>query len=354
MKLDRIIFGDNQFFGINHMSEEKAQLQAQRFKDIRDIIKVIDIAYDCGIRAFMFNTHDRVAQICDYLRASPEKYSDISLYPSMPYAHKYANKVNEKGIMGALNDVLFSGNTSKQLFKSVKHGITAVTRKDIIELMKFLIDAEVKMFRGLNVKVFFLQNIVTDLLLGMKFKNVFIEYTKYIKENYGVEPGFITLNMPTLVDFLLDCGIENPIVCTGLNKKGYLMNPNIESYENTLKTREFRSMAMSILASGAIPPNEAVKYVVKQPQIQSIVFGASSKSNIQETKRLIESYDNLKFRIDDINIGQVNDQKSSIKINSMEYKPSLKKRIRKAVSNILSLNTQQDNPLLKEASEPKI
>lgn len=24
-KIDRIIFGDNQFFGINHMSEEKAQ-----------------------------------------------------------------------------------------------------------------------------------------------------------------------------------------------------------------------------------------------------------------------------------------------------------------------------------------
>jgi len=31
--LDRIIFGDNQFFGINHMSEDKAQALAEKFKD---------------------------------------------------------------------------------------------------------------------------------------------------------------------------------------------------------------------------------------------------------------------------------------------------------------------------------
>ena len=29
--MDRILFGDNQFFGINHMSEEKARAQAMQF-----------------------------------------------------------------------------------------------------------------------------------------------------------------------------------------------------------------------------------------------------------------------------------------------------------------------------------
>jgi len=37
--MDRIIFGDNQFFGINHMSEEKAQAQAERFKDVSALLK---------------------------------------------------------------------------------------------------------------------------------------------------------------------------------------------------------------------------------------------------------------------------------------------------------------------------
>jgi hypothetical protein len=47
---------------------------------------------------------------------------------------------------------------------------------------------------------------------------------------------------------------------------------------------------MSVLASGAINPREAIEYVCRQKDIKSIVFGASSKSNILNTKRLIEEY----------------------------------------------------------------
>ena len=68
------------------------------------------------------------------------------------------------------------------------------------------------------------------------------------------------------------------------------MNPDIETYETTLKEKKFRPMAMSILASGAVKAEEAVEYVCQQPAVQSIVFGASSKQHIVETKELIEKY----------------------------------------------------------------
>jgi hypothetical protein len=55
----KLIFGDNQFFGINHMSEEKAQALSELFAALPSIIRVIDDAYDAGIRDFMFTTHDR-------------------------------------------------------------------------------------------------------------------------------------------------------------------------------------------------------------------------------------------------------------------------------------------------------
>ena len=291
--LDRIILGDNQFFGINHMSEEKARQQAQRFKDVDSIIRVVDTAYECGVRGFMFNTHDIVSKICDHFRANANRYADLWLYPSMPYAHKYANAVNEKGMMGALNSILFSGNSAKQVFKTMARGASAVFKKDPLEMMKVLVDMEMKAFRGLNVRVIFLQNIVTDLLFGLGFKNVFREFAQYVEEAYQVEAGFITLNLPGLVDLLLDCGIENPIVCSGINKIGYLMNPDKEAYENTIRNRPFRPMAMSILASGAVPPAEAVEYIASQPNIQSIVFGASSRSHIAETIRMIEECDGL-------------------------------------------------------------
>ena len=96
--------------------------------------------------------------------------------------------------------------------------------------------------------------------------------------------------MPRLVDFLSECGIENPVVCSAINKAGYFMNPDIETYEKTIIENSFRPIAMSVLASGAVKPKEAVEYVCRQRAIQSIVFGASSKQHIVETKELIESY----------------------------------------------------------------
>jgi hypothetical protein len=116
--LDRIIFGDNQFFGINHMSEEKAQTLSEKFKDLKAITDVMDMAYDCGIRAFMLNTNERAQAICDYFRADTVRYEDICFYPSMPYAHKYANAVAEKGIFGAIKDTLLAGEAPQEKYSA--------------------------------------------------------------------------------------------------------------------------------------------------------------------------------------------------------------------------------------------
>ena len=288
--LDRVIFGDNQFFGINHMSEEKAQALDEKFRDLKAITDVIDIAYDSGIRAFMLNTNERAKDICDHVRQNPTRYADLRFYPSMPYAHKYANAVAEKGIFATLKDTILEDSSAGDIVGMLTKGGLSLFEKDMLKVMQLLVDIEMKIFRNLNIKVIFLQNIVTDLLLGFGVKDIFVGFSSYIKEKHGAEAGFVTMNMPKLVDFLLDCGIENPIVCSSINRAGYFMNPNIETYERTLKEKSFRPIAMSILASGAVKPKEAVEYVCLQPAIRSIVFGASSRQHIVETKELIESY----------------------------------------------------------------
>jgi hypothetical protein len=287
--LDRVIFGDNQFFGINHMSEAKAQALDERFHDLRAITDVIEIAYECGIRGFMLNTNDRAIEICDYLRNNSSRFPDLALYPSMPYAHKYATAVAEKGIFGALKDSVMAGSSAAEIGKMVTKGGRSLFEQDMIKVMQLMIDVEMKMFRDLNVKVIFLQNIVTDLLLGYGVKDIFAGFAEYIREQYNAEPGFTTMNMPMTVDFLLDCGIENPVVCSSINKAGYFMNPGMEAYETAIREKPFRPIAMSILASGAVPAPEAVEYICKQPKIESIVFGASSRGHISETKNLIDS-----------------------------------------------------------------
>jgi len=287
--MDSIIFGDNQFFGINHMSEAKAQASAERFKDVRAILDVVDIAYDCGIRAFMFNTHDKIAQVCDHFRANPQKYADIRLYPSMPYAHKYANAVNEKGMLGAVNEFVFADRTAGQALTTLVRSGRSMINRDMVEVMKLLVDAEMRMFRGLNVKAVFLQNIVTDLLLGLGAKEVVKQFADHLMATYEVEPAFNTMNMPASVEFLEACGITNPIVCSSINKAGYFMSPGVQEYEETLRSKVFRPIAMSVLASGAIPAQEAIDYVCGLPNIKAIVFGASSRTHIQETSELIRS-----------------------------------------------------------------
>ena len=282
--MDRALFGDNQFFGVNHMSEEKARAQSMRFQDLPAVIDVLDAAYQEGIRTFMCTTHDRVAEICDHFRANPAKYPDYQFYPCMPYAHKYANAVTEHGMIEALRLFLPEEGALRSMLK----GGVALANKDIEAIMQLLVDAEMKMFHGLKTPVIFVQNVITDLLLGLGMKECFRIFHDHVRNRYQAEPGFITMNVPRLLDVLDELGIDNPIVCANINKIGFRMCGGIELYEKTIATRRFRPVAMSVLASGAIAPREAIEYVCRQPRIESIVFGASSRSNIRQTKALID------------------------------------------------------------------
>jgi hypothetical protein len=167
-------------------------------------------------------------------------------------------------------------------------GTRSVARKDIDGLVTLLVDAEMKMFEGLSTPVIFLQNVVVDLLLGLEFREAFAIFAEHVRKRYGAEPGFITMNLPRLLDVLAEVGIDNPVVCANINKIGFRMCGGIEAYEQAIATRRFRPVAMSVLASGAITPREAIEYVCAQPKIESIVFGASSRANIRQTKALIE------------------------------------------------------------------
>jgi len=287
--MERILFGDNQFFAVNHISDEKSRAQSIRFKDDQAIIKTLDDARDAGINTFMCTTHDRIANICQIIRANPDKYKDYQIFPCMPYAHKYANAVTELGIVGTLKQYV-PGNFFGSLFK----GGVAYLSKDYLSIMELLIDSEMKMFKGIRTPVIFLQNVITDLLLGLRATEILVAFHNYIKKKYDAEAGFITMNMPKLLDELEKHGLENPIICASINKAGFRMSGGKEIYEKTLATRKVRAIAMQVLGGGAISPKEAIEYVCSLPNIESVLFGASSRANIHETANLIRKFDDNK------------------------------------------------------------
>ena len=49
-------------------------------------------------------------------------------------------------------------------------------------------------------------------------------------------------------------------------------------------------MRALVLASGAIPAREAIEWVCEQPNIASVVFGASSRANIASTRALVAEF----------------------------------------------------------------
>ena len=94
--MERLLFGDNQFFGVNHMSEEKARAQAMRFQSLDAVMEVLDAAYDAGVRTFMCTTHDRVGEICRPRPAGPGALRGLRLLP----VHAVRPQVRERGHRG--------------------------------------------------------------------------------------------------------------------------------------------------------------------------------------------------------------------------------------------------------------
>src|SRR5262249_27274452 len=166
-------------------------------------------------------------------------YKDFVYFPCMSYAHKYANSVSQLGAMETIQRFAAGGMMSTL----IRRGVGSLTR-DIQPLMRLLVDAEMKRFEALNTPVIFVQNVVTDPLLGLKLYPVFTEFDRYLKERYGAEAGYITMNLPLLLDALAQAGGENPIVCASINKIGFRMSGGVDAYRDVLRTRKCRAMGV--------------------------------------------------------------------------------------------------------------
>lgn len=281
--MDKIIFGDNQFFGVNHMSEQASINQMQRFRTANDIYNTLEYVNDIGIKTFMFTTHDKLEPVFDKIKRKPQ-FNDFKLIPCMPYAHKYADAMVELGVVEAISKFV----PGSKIMAGVK-GLSAAISYNPVPIMELLVDSEMKQLKGLNVESIFLLNIVTDLLLGLGMHNMFYEFTLYTEKKYNVKAGFFTMNYVKLNDVLTNkLGIRDPMICSNINKIGFRMNPSQKAVEQVLNKKNSYNIAMSFLASGAIKPKEAVEYLKSISGVDSVLFGASSPAHIKETKKLLE------------------------------------------------------------------
>jgi hypothetical protein len=287
MTFGRVIFGDNQFLGINHASPSKALQMQNKFGEPDAIIEVIGFAYEAGIRDFMFTTHDRLEPVFREIIAS-KLFPDMSYIPCLPYVHKYANAYSEHRLFPIFLSQL-SGCSKIGILKS----LLQLLGGNVGGGMGLLVEIEMLMMRGLNVRGVFLQNVLFDLIMGLHCIKLIEVFHQYVANRFNAIPGYITINHGLAQNFLIqDVRITMPWITSFFNVDGYRMHPNQKSSEESFSNGLSKNIAMSIFASGILKPDLSIEYVKKFHGVESILFGSSNRLNIERNIQLIQNVRN--------------------------------------------------------------
>lgn len=270
----KIILGDNQFFGVNHFDLEKGAESKRLFDSTDKITAFLKEALNIGMDGFMINSNDDGFKII-----SQESFKSIKeIHYSIPYAHKYANMVNEEGMMSLFSHVM--KNTS--MISNITGGLKLIAQRDIKHLIPLAVDLEVpkQLPKGSYV---YLQNIITDLVMGLGRHDLLAQFITSVQKK-GYKPGIVTLNPIMLNEALLKQEVDTSdmIMCFNINDAGFNVFPNKSEVESFAKaSHPFKKMGMSIFSSGAGNIPQSIKYI-KSLNLDYAVFGTSKMTNLQK------------------------------------------------------------------------
>jgi hypothetical protein len=268
------ILGDNQFFGINHNDIDKGDSTKDKFHSNDSVISFIESSMEIGLDGFMMNSNVRGYEITKLFSNNHK----LEIHYSVPYPHKFASMVNESGMFMLLKYVI-QKSSLKSLFL---HLPKFIFEGDIKYLMPLILDLEIpnNLKKGSYI---YLQNIVTDLILGLKRYDLFEMFCISVVK-MGYEPGLITLN-PVLLDKVVsDFDIEiqkKLILCFNINNTGFNVFPDKNNVESFIFQKSiYKKMGMSILSSGGVlDVKDSLTYIKKLP-LDYVVYGSSTINNI--------------------------------------------------------------------------
>ncbi len=279
----KIILGDNQFFGVNHFDIKKGEKTKNKFNSILKIEKFINESHKMGLDGFMINSNKLGYKLIENTSFSVGN----EIHYSIPYPHKYADMINESGMLSLATHVI--KNTS--VIKNILIGFKYLFTRNVKHIIPLILDIEVpkSLRKGSYI---YLQNVITDLLLGIGREDLIIGFIDSVIKK-GYKPGIITLN-PVLINNYLKSKdklnlFDDLIVCFNINKEGFNVFPSLKEVENLVKSKtNYKLMGMSIFASGAGKISSSIDYILKLP-LDYVVFGTSKLSNIESNLKLFKN-----------------------------------------------------------------
>jgi len=278
-----ILLGDNPFFGIDHLSQDRARKRMEVLKNLDKIIEVIQFSLDSGIKGFVVSTHPQLKDLVNRMKESTDILDKLQFYPILPYAQGYVSKVTEKGMVGAMNDIL-SGSATQDKMKILLKGSLGYITKDYDKLLQTFIDIELGPLASIKKQTVFLHDVITDLAISLDMKDIVSLFIDYTRKKYNVEVGLVTKNFPKLVQKLSSWNIAIPTIMTSFNSVGNQMNPSKEECEKCLLENKVKVIAMNVLAGGLINPIDAAKYISNITP-HAIVVGMSTREHVTGTMK---------------------------------------------------------------------
>ena len=276
----KILLGDNQFFGINHHDLKKGDSVKKKFASKEDIISFINSSINLGLDGFMINSNLTGYNVVNDIAI------DTEIHYSIPYPHKYASMVNESGMLSLLK-FFISNSSAKNIFKCIPKYMFTGNLKYLLSLAT---DLEIPSSLKKN-NVIYLQNILTDLIIGLDRIDILEEFFKEINKK-GYRVGLITLNPTRLNKIIKKSHILNNkdlIVCFNINFGGFNVFPSKSQVVSFIKEeKKFKLMGMSIFSSGGADINESASYI-KSLDLDYIVFGSSKLENIENNLKLFRN-----------------------------------------------------------------
>ena len=280
----KILLGDNQFFGINHVNLKKALETQRAFATKEQITSFITKSINIGLNGFMINSNKLGY---DVIQEYPFKINpNVECHYSIPYPHKYASMVNEAGVLSLLSFVI-----KNIRFTDITNAIRFVFSSNVVFLLPIIVRLETpkSLPKG---SVIYLQNVITDLILGLNNGNKIIAKFIEIVESMGYKAGIITLNPQHVRMNLIKSSRDKDLyLCFNINKSGFNVFPSVNAVQEEIKfikaNTKWNLVGMSIFSSGSsqYPVPENIQYIKSLP-LDYVVFGSSKLANIKSNLNL--------------------------------------------------------------------
>ena len=189
----------------------------------------------------------------------------VKVEPVVPNMATYIRDTTDRGITGAALVRFKRLHLSQQahiIWRSLRRA-RRIIAKDFNTGILLLVEMELAKFQKWKPDYVFLHPWITDLVLALGNKNLFLDYVHLIRRIYRLNPGLMSHNYGRLVPELKEWGIEVGALLGPFNRKGYLMNPSQKECEQARRESRAEVIASHIDAGGTIDRVTSTEYLQK-------------------------------------------------------------------------------------------